>query len=87
VQPSCRNSDSTKIRPVPAAKTARPTSIPEVKPRFCKSEGVMSGSGALTVGEGSEEQDADGDRDDRDGAPAVGRALDQAVQQPEHGYR
>jgi hypothetical protein len=45
------------------------------------------GGGALTVGEGSEGQGAGGDRDDRDDAPAVGRALDQAVQQPEHGHR
>ncbi len=43
------------------------------------------GRGALTVGEGGQEQAAGDDRGDGDGAPAVGRALDQAVQQPEDG--
>ena len=41
--PSCRNRDSTKSRPVPAATATRHTSNPEVKPRFFRSEGLMSG--------------------------------------------
>jgi hypothetical protein len=41
--PSCKNRDSSKSRPAPAATATRHTCNPEVKPRFFMSEGVTSG--------------------------------------------